>query len=44
MKGWILFDLGRIAEAIAEQDRALTLDPADVDTMQALGWDYVPIG
>jgi tetratricopeptide (TPR) repeat protein len=44
MKGWILFDQRRIAEAIEENERALTLDSADVSTMQGLGWDYAFLG
>jgi TolB-like protein len=44
VKGWILFDQGRFAEAIAEQERALILNPAEVGTMQGLGWDYLFLG
>jgi TolB-like protein len=44
IKGWILFDQGRFEEAIAERERALALDPADVGTIQSLGWDYLFLG
>jgi adenylate cyclase len=44
MKGWILFDQGRIEEAIAEQERAIDLNPANVAAMQGLGWAYLFLG
>ena len=36
-KAWVLFDQGRFEEAIAEQERALALDPADVGAIQGMG-------
>ena len=39
-KAWVLFDQGRFEEAIAERERTLALDPADVSTIQGLAWDY----
>ena len=39
VKAWILFDQGRVEEAIAERERALALDPAGGD-IQGLAWDY----
>jgi tetratricopeptide (TPR) repeat protein len=44
VKGWILFDQGRFGEAIAEQERAIDLNPADVGAMQGLGWAYLFLG
>jgi len=34
----------RFEEAIAERERALILDPADVGTVQGLAWDHVALG
>jgi TolB-like protein/class 3 adenylate cyclase/cytochrome c-type biogenesis protein CcmH/NrfG len=44
IKGWILFDQGRVEEAIAERERALALDPADVGALNGLAWDHVFLG
>jgi adenylate cyclase len=43
VKAWILFDQGRVEEAIAERERALALDPAGGD-IQGLAWDYFNLG
>ena len=44
VEGWILREQGRLEEAIAEQERALDLNPADVGAMEGLGWDYLFLG
>jgi TolB-like protein/Tfp pilus assembly protein PilF len=44
VKAWVLFDQGRYEEAIAERERTLALDPADVGTIQGLAWDYASLG
>ena len=43
-KGWILRNQGRTEEAVAEHERALALDPSNVDAVAALGFDYVRLG
>jgi TolB-like protein/Flp pilus assembly protein TadD len=45
LKGGILmFQKGREDEAIAEFERALSLDPALVNALAGLGWDYFYLG
>ena len=45
LKGGILmFQKGRLDEAIAEFERALSLDPAGVNAVGGLGWDYFYLG
>ena len=44
MKAWVLVDEARFEEAIAERERTLALDPADVSTIQGLAWDHVFLG
>ena len=34
----------RVDEAVAERERALDLDPADVGAMEGLAWDHVALG
>jgi adenylate cyclase len=40
LKGAVLRAQGRATEAIAEHERALTLDPSNTDAVGQLGWDY----
>ena len=45
LKGFILgFQTGRLGEAIAEFERALSLDPSNVTAVGGLGWDYQYLG
>jgi TolB-like protein/class 3 adenylate cyclase/cytochrome c-type biogenesis protein CcmH/NrfG len=44
LKAGILTDQERLDEAIAEYERALTLDPAMVIAFVGLGWDYLYLG
>jgi TolB-like protein/cytochrome c-type biogenesis protein CcmH/NrfG len=44
LRAWVLTDQARFAEAIAEQERALALDPVDVGSINGLGWDYLFFG
>ena len=44
MKGDILRFQGRTEEAVAEHERALALDPSNVDAAADLGFDYVNLG
>ena len=43
-KAWVLREHGRVEEAIAERERALDLDPADVGAMEGLAWDHGALG
>ena len=40
LKGDILRFQARYPEAVAEHERALALDPSNVDAAADLGWDY----
>ena len=44
LKGDILRFQARYQEAVAEHERALALDPSNVDAAASLGWDYVILG
>jgi adenylate cyclase len=44
LKGMILRFQARYPEAVAEHERALALDPSDVDAAANLGWDHVFFG
>jgi class 3 adenylate cyclase/TolB-like protein/Flp pilus assembly protein TadD len=44
LKGALLRTQGRAKEAIAEHERALTLDPSNTDAVGQLGWDYGNLG
>ena len=44
MKGDILRFQGRTEEAVAEHERALALDPSNVDAVANLGLDYACLG
>ena len=44
MKGNILRFQARYPEAVAEHERALALDPSNVDAAADLGFDYVMLG
>jgi class 3 adenylate cyclase/TolB-like protein/Tfp pilus assembly protein PilF len=44
MKGHILRLQGRPKEAVAEDERALALDPSNVDAVASLGFDYERFG
>ena len=44
VKAWVLREQGRFEEAIAERERTLALDPAEVGTLYASGWDYANLG
>src|SRR6202034_3346554 len=43
-KAWVLNEKGRFEEAIAERERTLALDPADVGAMAGMAWDHVALG
>jgi tetratricopeptide (TPR) repeat protein len=43
-KAWILNEQGRFEEAIAERERTLALDPADLNAMMSMGFDYASLG
>jgi adenylate cyclase len=45
-KAWVLRAQGpgRIVEAIAERERALALDPADVGAIEGMAWDHIALG
>ena len=43
-KAYVLYEQGRFEEAIAERERTLALDPADLNAMMGMGWDYVGLG
>jgi adenylate cyclase len=43
-KAWILWVEGRLDEAVAENERALALDPSMVDAYGNLGADYLDLG
>lgn len=40
-RGWILADRKELVKAIADFERALVLDPKDIDTNNALGWAFL---
>ena len=40
----ILLNQARYDESIAENERALALNPANVDAYAGLGWDYLYLG
>jgi adenylate cyclase len=44
LKGEILRNQGHYQEAVAEHERALALDPSNVDAAVDLGWDYQRLG
>ena len=44
LKGWILLAHGRNEEAVAEFERALTLDASFADADVGLGFDYMRLG
>jgi tetratricopeptide (TPR) repeat protein len=44
LKGNILGFQARYQEAVAEHERALALDPSNVDAAAYLGWDYARFG
>ena len=44
MKGSILRFQGRYREAVAEHERALALDPSNIDAASNLGFDYIMQG
>jgi TolB-like protein/Tfp pilus assembly protein PilF len=44
LKGGVLNLQGRIDEAIAEYERALALDPAMMNAVAGLGWDFLRLG
>ena len=44
MKGDILRFQGRTEEAVAEHERALALDPSNVDAAASLGLDHLFLG
>jgi adenylate cyclase len=44
LKGWILLAQGRNEEAVAEFERALTLDASFADADVGLGFDYIRLG
>jgi adenylate cyclase len=43
-KAWILREQERFEEAIAEWERTLAVDPADVSAVFGLAWDYLFLG
>jgi adenylate cyclase len=43
-KAYVLYEQGRFEEAIAERERTLALDPADLNAMMGMGWDHVGLG
>jgi adenylate cyclase len=43
-KAWILFEQGRSEESIVEEERTLSLDPADVNAMLGMAWNYLSLG
>jgi Flp pilus assembly protein TadD len=43
-QAWILNEQGRFEEAIAERERTLALDPADLNAMMSMGFDYASLG
>jgi tetratricopeptide (TPR) repeat protein len=43
-KAWLLAAQGRFEEGIAERERTLVLDPADVGAIQGMAWDNVGLG
>ena len=44
LKGAILRFQARYPEAVVEHERALALDPSNVDALANLGWDYIFFG
>ena len=44
LKGSILRFQARYPEAVAEHERALALDPSNVDAAAELGWDHLFFG
>ena len=44
LKGDILRFQARYQEAVAEPERALALDPSNVNATASLGWDYLMQG
>jgi TolB-like protein/class 3 adenylate cyclase/Tfp pilus assembly protein PilF len=43
-KAWLLVAQGRLEEAIAERERTLVLDPADVGAIQGMAQDHLFLG
>ncbi len=43
-KAYVLYEQGRFEEAIAERERTLALDPADLNAMMGMAWDHVSLG
>ena len=43
-KAWLLVAQGRVEEAIAERERTLVLDPADVGAVQGMAQDHLFLG
>jgi tetratricopeptide (TPR) repeat protein len=43
-KAYILYEQGRFEEAIAERERTLALDPADLNAMMGMAFDHLALG